>query len=114
MINLNFIRKSIIQSKAKVLSTKSLNSTYNSCKSIKYSPDIRFFSTSQDENKDNKPKNVSFIEKYFGEEASVASPSFKNRWAMVLPAFLTHMCIGSPFAVILTIYLFIYLCRVLY
>lgn len=27
-----------------------------------------------------------------------ASEGFTNRWAMVAPAFLTHMCIGSPWA----------------
>lgn len=27
-----------------------------------------------------------------------AAPDYTNRWAMVAPAFLTHMCIGSPWA----------------
>jgi hypothetical protein len=34
----------------------------------------------------------------FHPKVSVASPSFTNRWAVVLPAFATHMCIGSPWA----------------
>lgn len=29
---------------------------------------------------------------------SQAAPDYTNRWAMVAPAFLTHMCIGSPWA----------------
>ena len=28
----------------------------------------------------------------------VAPPTFTNRWAMVAPAFATHLCIGSPWA----------------
>jgi hypothetical protein len=28
------------------------------------------------------------------EDDSVASPTFKNRWLMAIPAFGTHMCIG--------------------
>ena len=30
--------------------------------------------------------------------SDVASKDFKNRWLMVLPAFATHMCLGSPYA----------------
>jgi hypothetical protein len=28
----------------------------------------------------------------------VADANFKNRWLMAIPAFLTHACIGTPFA----------------
>eukprot|EP01038_Epipyxis_sp_PR26KG_P004904 gene4904-6867_t len=31
-------------------------------------------------------------------DSSVAHPNFKNRWLMTIPAFATHMCIGSPWA----------------
>ena len=41
---------------------------------------------------------ISFIDKLIGEESNVASESFKNRWLMAIPAFATHMCIGSPWA----------------
>jgi len=44
------------------------------------------------------PKKQSMWDKYMGPQADQASPSFRNRWAMVAPAFLTHMCIGSPYA----------------
>lgn len=37
-------------------------------------------------------------ERWFGKEALVASESFKNRWAMVVPAIACHMCIGAPYA----------------
>ena len=49
----------------------------------------------------NAPKAVeekSFFQKYFGPESVVASPKFKNRWLIALPAFATHMCIGAPYA----------------
>jgi hypothetical protein len=35
---------------------------------------------------------------FLSPQSCYASPSFRNRWLMVLPAFATHMCIGSPFA----------------
>nr|XP_040568855.1 LOW QUALITY PROTEIN: oxalate:formate antiporter-like [Lepeophtheirus salmonis] len=38
-----------------------------------------------------------FMEKYFGPESSIASPDFKNRWSMFVPAFATHVCLGSPY-----------------
>ncbi|KAL5249249.1 hypothetical protein ACHWQZ_G018191 [Mnemiopsis leidyi] len=34
----------------------------------------------------------------FSPEKSVASPKFTNRWAIAVPAFLTHLCIGAPYA----------------
>jgi len=33
----------------------------------------------------------------FGKDTNIASSTFNTRWAMVAPAFFTHMCIGSPF-----------------
>lgn len=60
-----------------------------------------YFSSSSDDNQkmDNKTGTGSgFIDKYFGKEATQASPEFSNRWAMAVPAFVTHMCIGSPWA----------------
>jgi len=50
-------------------------------------------------NASEKPaKNKSFFDKFIGPEAVVASPSFKGRWLIALPAFATHMCIGAPYA----------------
>ena len=36
--------------------------------------------------------------RFFTPEGSQADESYKNRWFMALPAFLTHICIGSPWA----------------
>ena len=44
------------------------------------------------------PAKKSFFEKYLGPDSVVASPNFKNRWLIALPAFATHMCIGAPYA----------------
>lgn len=40
----------------------------------------------------------SFFDKWMGPQTVDADPSFTNRWLMVVPAFSTHMCIGSPWA----------------
>ncbi len=43
-------------------------------------------------------KGVSWVKRIFHPRAAeAASPNF-NRWAVVAPAFLSHMCIGSPWA----------------
>ena len=44
------------------------------------------------------PKNEGIVEKYFGKESCIASPDFTNRWSMAIPAFITQMSIGSPWA----------------
>ena len=41
---------------------------------------------------------MSSVERMIGLESNIASESFKSRWLMAIPAFATHMCIGSPFA----------------
>jgi MFS family permease len=41
---------------------------------------------------------LSTFDKIFGPQTVEAKPSFKNRWLIVAPAFMTHMCIGSPWA----------------
>lgn len=43
-----------------------------------------------------KPKGL--LDRLLGLETSVASEGFKHRWAMAIPAFATHLCIGSPYA----------------
>jgi hypothetical protein len=42
--------------------------------------------------------NSSFLGRLIGEESNVASKDYTNRWAMVIPAFATHMCLGAPYA----------------
>ena len=34
---------------------------------------------------------------FLSPESSIASPSFKNRWGMFVPAFATHVCLGAPY-----------------
>lgn len=46
----------------------------------------------------SESKDNSLWERWFGKESTVAPASFKNRWAMVVPAIAGHMCIGSPYA----------------
>ncbi|CAM9419845.1 unnamed protein product [Sphacelaria rigidula] len=60
---------------------------------------VRFLSAapgSVDEGKDGaEPQGFM---RMMGKDSCVAAPDYTNRWAMVAPAFLTHMCIGSPWA----------------
>lgn len=70
------------------------------------SPPIRYFSSPPDDLNKNEKKEMhtgtgtgtGLIDKFFGKEATEASPDFSNRWAIAVPAFVTHMCIGSPWA----------------
>ena len=56
-------------------------------------------STNADSPTDSKiPENGSLFNKYFGPESNVASPTFKNRWLMVIPAFTTQMFLGAHYA----------------
>jgi hypothetical protein len=47
---------------------------------------------------EDPPKEQSFLDRALGPDTVWAEPTFTNRWAMVIPAFATHMCIGSPWA----------------
>ncbi|CAM9220897.1 unnamed protein product, partial [Laminaria digitata] len=60
----------------------------------------RFMSAAPDSlsEKKEEPKPEGFFKRVMGKESCVASPDYTNRWAMVAPAFFTHMCIGSPWA----------------
>jgi MFS family permease len=51
-----------------------------------------------EDKKEDKPAPKGLFDKLYGLESNVASKDFTNRWAMVIPAFATHMCIGSPYA----------------
>jgi hypothetical protein len=55
----------------------------------------QFFSSNYDVKP--KPTNSSggILTKFWGKESNVASPNFKNRWAMLVPALMTHICIGK-------------------
>ncbi len=61
---------------------------------------IRSLSSAPDNNepKVEEKKKGGFLDRLFGVESNISSPTFKNRWLMVAPAFATHMCIGSPYA----------------
>mmetsp|Transcript_11957 Transcript_11957/g.19970 ORF Transcript_11957/g.19970 Transcript_11957/m.19970 type:complete len:715 (-) Transcript_11957:1332-3476(-) len=59
-----------------------------------YSVHSRALSTVSSEQK----AKLSFWERTLGLQSNEASPAFKNRWLMAVPAFATHMCIGSPWA----------------
>ena len=46
---------------------------------------------------DNEPPK-GFVAKYMGPSSAVASdPAKTNRWAMFVPAFATHVCLGAPY-----------------
>ncbi len=47
---------------------------------------------------DKNVKNKGFFDKFWGFDSNVASKDFNNKWLMVAPAFITHMCIGAPYA----------------
>jgi len=38
------------------------------------------------------------MQRVFGPGSGYAKESFRNRWAMAVPAFATHLSIGSPWA----------------
>lgn len=35
---------------------------------------------------------------FLSPESCIADKTFTNRWAMIIPAVCTHICLGSPFA----------------
>jgi len=74
-------------------------------KSAAYNPQYlsqlySFSTTSKEEEVDaTKPKeSKGLLKSLFGKESNVASPTFTNRWLMVIPAFTTQMCLGAPYA----------------
>lgn len=46
----------------------------------------------------SKSKSPGFLEKFWGKESCMASPSTTSRWLMTVPAVMSHLCIGSPYA----------------
>ncbi len=50
------------------------------------------------EQKGGGRKGMSLVERIFYPRAAEAASQDYNRWAVVAPAFLSHMCIGSPWA----------------
>ncbi len=56
------------------------------------------FSSSSPDSQPKEVANKSFLDKLFGEESNIADKNFTNRWLMAVPAFATHVCIGSPWA----------------
>eukprot|EP01035_Chromulina_nebulosa_P027044 gene27044-35499_t len=63
---------------------------------IVISSNVRSLSTNNSD--ETKIKNNSLFDRLFGLESNVATKGFTNRWLMAVPAFGTHMCIGSPWA----------------
>ena len=60
------------------------------------------FSTDQPTNEiktdDKTTVPKTFFQRFFGPQTYIASPKFKKRWLMVIPCFLSNLCIGSPYA----------------
>jgi hypothetical protein len=56
---------------------------------LKQTP-VRFQSTTT-----TPEKKQSFLNKIWGVDSCTASPEYTNRWTMIVPAFLTHMSIGT-------------------
>lgn len=54
--------------------------------------------TTSDDLKTNDDTLSSSSSGMFSLESNIASKDFDNRWLMAIPAFATHMCIGSPWA----------------
>ena len=48
---------------------------------------------------DDSIEKSSFTSKLplYGAEKSIADQKFTNRWAMFVPAFATHICLGAPY-----------------
>ena len=81
------------------LSFSNLNDKYDKYNNSRY---IRHFSSSSSSSSPSSsttptptPTSNGGI---LGLDSNVASENFKGRWLMAVPAFLTHMCIGSPWA----------------
>jgi hypothetical protein len=68
---------------------RALTKSYASCFKISAS-----FST----NTQLEKKSGGILDNFIGYDTNEASQAFTSRWLMVLPAFATHMCIGSPWA----------------
>jgi hypothetical protein len=52
--------------------------------------------SSLDNEKKQDPPPSSFFARNFGKQSCEASPAFKNRWLMAVPAFATHMWYALP------------------
>ena len=58
----------------------------------------RAFASETPQNGEPAKTKTGLWNKYFGIESNVAREGFNNRWLMVVPAFITHMSIGSTWA----------------
>ena len=61
-------------------------------------PTKRTFSSEVPKSDDAVKVKTGLWNKYFGLESNIAREGFDNRWLMVVPAFFTHMSIGSTWA----------------
>jgi MFS family permease len=99
-----------LPSSALRLSRQSLGTATSTLSSYKFNHKLTFTSSLQNlkfntsnfstvkETQEPSIEKKGWLEKLFGLESNVASENFKSRWLMVLPAFATHICIGSPYA----------------
>ena len=47
---------------------------------------------------DNGNKTKSLLDKYFGPDSGLEKEGTKvNRWKMLIPACITHVCLGAPY-----------------
>lgn len=69
---------------------------------VKFSPSVlssaTFSSSADNKLEANESKKGGMLDRIWGPDSNIASKTFTNRWAMIIPAFFTHMCIGSPYA----------------
>ena len=60
-----------------------------------------FFSSSQNVNtksNTNETKHESLFERFLGPNAGITNADSKvNRWTMLIPACVTHACLGAPY-----------------
>jgi hypothetical protein len=96
------IRSSYIACSSQSLSLNNINDYDNKYNNSRY---VRHFSSSSPPSSppssSSQPSSSSSSNGnggIFGLDSNVASENFKGRWLMAVPAFLTHMCIGSPWA----------------
>ena len=65
-------------------------------------PIFPFSSQQKPENQLEKPQTIpqkqTWYQKFFGPQTNTVSPQFKKRWLIVLPCFLSNLCLGSPYA----------------
>lgn len=88
---MNHLRLRPVFSRSCFTNSKKIQNLHGSVTSVRWN-------SSETGSKDTQPKKLGLFERFYGPKSNEASPTFKNRWLMAIPAFATHMCIGSPYA----------------